>query len=78
MLDTLTYADDSDWVRDRPGHDRRYAIDATKLRAKLGWTPSHTDFQAGIRETIDWYVANRAWWEPDKAATKARCKQWGQ
>ena len=70
--------DDFDWVKDRPGHDRRYAIDATKLRTELGWVPSHTDFRAGIRETIDWYVNNRVWWEPAKAATEARYKQQGQ
>ena len=70
--------DDFDWVRDRPGHDRRYAIDATKLRTELGWVPTHTDFRAGIRETIDWYAANRGWWEPAKAATEARYKARGQ
>ena len=71
-------ADDFDWVKDRPGHDRRYAIDATKLRTELGWVPSHTDFQTGIRETIDWYAANRGWWEPVKAATEAKYQQQGQ
>ena len=49
-------------VADRPGHDRRYAIDATKLEKKTGFHPE-TDFASGISATIDWYVANRAWWE---------------
>ena len=64
--------DDFDWVRDRPGHDRRYAIDATKLRRELGWEPSHTDFAAGLAETIAWYRDNEAWWRPAKEATEAR------
>jgi len=51
------------YVTDRLGHDRRYAIDSAKLRAELNWKPLHRPEQ-GIRETIDWYVANRAWWEP--------------
>jgi dTDP-glucose 4,6-dehydratase len=49
-------------VTDRPGHDRRYAIDASRLRAKTGFAPT-IDFARGIAETIDWYVANRPWWE---------------
>jgi len=49
------------FVKDRPGHDRRYAIDATKIRADLGWSPAHT-FEQGISQTIDWYVANKVWW----------------
>ncbi len=48
------------FVKDRPGHDRRYAIDATKIKAKLGWEPSVT-FEQGIRQTIDWYLNNRQW-----------------
>ena len=70
--------DDFDWVRDRPGHDRRYAIDATKLRRELGWEPSHTDFAAGLAETIRWYRDNEAWWRPAKEATEARYRAQGQ
>ncbi len=71
-------ADDFDWVRDRPGHDRRYAIDSTKLRRELGWEPRHTDFSEGLDQTIAWYTENRAWWEPVKAASEARYKAQGQ
>jgi dTDP-glucose 4,6-dehydratase len=48
------------FVKDRPGHDRRYAIDASKLKRELGWEPSYT-FERGIAETIDWYLANQQW-----------------
>lgn len=48
------------FVRDRPGHDRRYAIDSSKLQKELGWQPAQT-FEAGIAQTVDWYLANRAW-----------------
>lgn len=71
-------ADDFDWVRDRPGHDRRYAIDSSKLRRELGWTPKHTDFAEGLKQTIDWYMANEAWWRPTKAATEAKYARQGQ
>jgi dTDP-glucose 4,6-dehydratase len=50
------------FVPDRPGHDRRYAMDATKIERELGWTPAH-DFPRGLRRTVDWYLANRSWWE---------------
>ncbi len=50
------------FVKDRPGHDRRYAIDATHIREALGWTPSYT-FERGIVETIDWYVEHAEWWK---------------
>jgi dTDP-glucose 4,6-dehydratase len=48
------------YIKDRPGHDRRYAIDAAKIRRELGWEPAYT-FESGIRETIDWYLANQEW-----------------
>jgi dTDP-glucose 4,6-dehydratase len=51
------------FVADRPGHDLRYAIDASKLRAQLGWEPS-VDFEVGLAATIDWYLANDWWWQP--------------
>ncbi len=50
------------FVKDRPGHDRRYAIDAAKIMNELGWTLSR-DFSQGLKETIDWYLENRPWWE---------------
>lgn len=55
--------DDFDWVSDWLGHDRRYAVDASKLRRELSWRSVHTDFEAGLRETIAWYAENRDWWE---------------
>ncbi|KAB2925508.1 MAG: dTDP-glucose 4,6-dehydratase [Bacteroidetes bacterium] len=50
------------FVKDRPGHDRRYAIDASRLQNELGWTPAHR-FEEGIRKTVRWYLENRPWWE---------------
>ena len=67
-----------DWVRDRPGHDRRYAIDSTKLRRELGWMPSHTDFAEGLAATIDWYRENESWWRGVKEATEAKYAKVGQ
>ena len=50
------------FVKDRPGHDRRYAIDASKIERELGWKP-HETFESGIRKTVRWYLDNRQWWE---------------
>ena len=52
-------------VTDRPGHDRRYSLDSSKLE-RLGWEPEHT-FEEGLAETVEWYRVNRAWWEPIKS-----------
>lgn len=71
-------ADAFDWVRDRPGHDRRYAIDPTKLRTELGWRPRHIDFASGLEETIHWYRENESWWAPTKDATEAKYAEQGQ
>lgn len=51
------------FVRDRPGHDRRYAIDASKIRTELGWQPQET-VEGGLRKTIQWYLDHRDWWQP--------------
>ena len=58
-------------VEDRPGHDRRYAVDSTKLRG-LGWTPTHSFDTGGLEETVEWYRANREWWEPIKSGDYKR------
>ncbi|MGI2879140.1 GDP-mannose 4,6-dehydratase, partial [Vibrio alginolyticus] len=50
------------YVKDRPGHDVRYAIDATKIAQELGWTPEET-FESGIRKTVEWYLNNPQWWQ---------------
>jgi dTDP-glucose 4,6-dehydratase len=50
------------FVKDRPGHDKRYAIDAAKIEKDLGWTPAH-QFENGIKKTIRWYLDNKQWWE---------------
>lgn len=69
---------DFDWVKDRPGHDRRYAIDSAKLRTELGWQPQHTNFEEGLAQTIQWYKDNESWWRPAKEATEAKYAKQGQ
>lgn len=59
-------------VPDRPGHDMRYAIDSTKLQDELGWKPQFTDFESGLKNTIEWYAQNEDWWKPQKAVTEAK------
>ncbi len=56
------YADLITYVKDRPGHDLRYAIDASKIERELGWTPAET-FETGIRKTVEWYLDNQTWWQ---------------
>lgn len=70
-------ADAFDRVNDRPGGDKRYAIDASKITRELGWRPRHTDFAAGLDETIAWYRAHQSWWLPDKQATEGKYRLQG-
>ena len=67
-----------DHVKDRAGHDLRYAIDSTKLREELGWTPQFTDFKDGLADTIKWYTENKDWWAAEKAAVEATYAKNGQ
>ncbi|CAM4078141.1 dTDP-glucose 4,6-dehydratase [Helcobacillus massiliensis] len=70
--------DDFDHVPDRAGHDLRYAIDASRLRDELGWTPQFADFEQGLKDTITWYRENEDWWRGAKAATEAKYARTGQ
>lgn len=60
-----------DYVKDRAGHDLRYAIDSSMLREELGWTPQFTDFKDGLADTIEWYRVNKDWWAAEKEAVEA-------
>ena len=70
--------DDFDHVADRRGHDLRYAIDSSALRAELGWAPTHVDLNDGLRATIEWYRDNEWWWGPLKAGVESRYAERGQ
>jgi dTDP-glucose 4,6-dehydratase len=54
------------YVKDRPAHDRRYALDSSKIRKELGWKASFS-FEQGMKRTIDWYIKNKSWWEKVKS-----------
>lgn len=64
-------------VADRPGHDRRYLLDSTRIGRELGWRPE-IGFEAGVRDTIRWYAANRAWWEPLRELSQIDESAWAQ
>ena len=72
ITETILRLMNKDWdasvtyVKDRPGHDRRYAIDAGKMKRELGWSPKWT-FDAGIAATIEWYRNNESWWRAIKS-----------
>jgi dTDP-glucose 4,6-dehydratase len=70
--------EDFDHVTDRAGHDLRYAIDPSALHDELGWVPKHTDFEDGLRATIEWYRNNESWWRPLKDAVEAGYQERGQ
>jgi dTDP-glucose 4,6-dehydratase len=62
-------------VPDRPGHDRRYLLDSSKLRRDLGWEPE-IDWDGGLRETVAWYAENRGWWQPLKERAPVEETAW--
>lgn len=69
---------DYEHVNDRPGHDLRYAIDATKLREELDWKPVYTNLREGLKATIDWYSDHESWWQNEKAKIEAAYAEKGQ
>jgi dTDP-glucose 4,6-dehydratase len=80
ILDLMGQGDDRiEYVQDRPGHDRRYAINFTKMRQELGWVPK-TSFAAGMHKTIDWYKHNQQWWQKIKSGEYLKYyeKQYGR
>lgn len=69
---------DYDHVSDRAGHDRRYAIDATKIKKELGWSPFFSDFESGLRNTIEWYKNNEDLWRGEKMSVENKYKAVGK
>lgn len=65
-------------VKDRPGHDLRYAIDSSKLRSELGWEPKFTNFEDGLQDTINWYKDNESWWKDEKISVEKKYAANGQ
>lgn len=65
-------------VNDRPGHDLRYAIDSSKLIKELNWQPKYNNFESGLKDTIDWYIANQSWWKSQKAITEKKYNNLGR
>ncbi len=80
LILSLMGKDSSDYehVSDRPGHDMRYAIDNSKLVNELGWQPKYTQFEDGLKATVEWYEANEDWWKPQKLSTEQKYKATGQ
>ena len=65
LIESLNKSDDLiTYVKDRPGHDRRYAIDNTKITTQLGWSPAYT-FESGMKKTVQWYLEHTEWMEGD-------------
>jgi dTDP-glucose 4,6-dehydratase len=72
---TLLRINSIQYVKDRPGHDRRYALDSVKLTTNLGWRPQ-VSLEEGLERTVRWYTENQSWWEPLKHKTYEPWKQW--
>lgn len=70
--------DEMDFVVDRAGHDLRYAIDATRLRTELGWSPTYPDFDLGLADTVRWYAEHEDWWGPHKDSVESAYAARGQ
>ncbi|MDP3997803.1 MAG: dTDP-glucose 4,6-dehydratase [bacterium] len=78
LLEYMNLGEDKiEYVKDRPGHDRRYAVDWRKINKNLDWEPQHT-FAQWLQKTVDWYRANESWWRPLKAESEKMYKQSGQ
>ena len=78
LLNYLNLDEDKiEYVKDRPGHDRRYAIDWRKINRDLGWEPEHT-FEEWLHKTVDWYRNNENWWRPLKQEAEKIYEQTGQ
>ncbi|MBF0780876.1 MULTISPECIES: dTDP-glucose 4,6-dehydratase [unclassified Granulicatella] len=79
ILELMDQPKDSyEHVKDRAGHDLRYAIDSRKLREELGWTPQFTDFRSGLADTIKWYTENQEWWQAEKNSVEQNYASQGQ